>query len=291
MKFRRLTPAETHLALARTRLKTIYPGADDDQVAEMIRTVPTHYGMKLTDYVAVMNRRVFSIFDDFDHYTDGTIWTKGVTSSGAVAAQSHINGWLNFASSTTQYSEAWIKSTNANYILTAGMPLMYECRLNYQEANTNECNIFAGVCDSFATALIANGGDVASSFNGVGIYKIAGSTVWKTVSSNGTTQNKNTSTQTTLFTATTPAGDQILRIAVNPVPNTTSATICEVTYFVNDVQLRIQTSAGNTYPIKDEFTFPSTALRAGFYVQGGSTTAESVNLDYLAIENLRTGTT
>lgn len=294
MKFTELTPAEKRLVLAGILAKGDLRrqgnhDPDGEEVVNQILSVPTHYGMKLTEYFDLQHRRVVRVFDDFLFYVDTQMWTKAVTSSGTVAITAGINGILTLTGSTTQYSEALIKSTNADYVFTNNMPMVFECRLNYQETDTNNAAIFFGVTDSFATLLIANGGDVKSSFTGCGIYKISGSTVWKTVSSVTTTQNKNTSVTTTLQTATTPAGDQILRIAVNPI----STTVAEITYFVNDSQLRATASPGTTYPIKDQYTFASTGLRTGFYVQNGSgaTVTQPVNLDYICAENLRTGIT
>lgn len=270
----------------------LYPS--DDEVSDAIKSVPTHFGMSLTDFYDLQHRRTVNLFDDWIQYVDTQLWTKGVSGAGgaSVINSDGLNGLLTFGSGTAANGEAFVSSTRKNWIVTLNQPMVYETRINYQEANVNNAGIFVGMTDSFGAGLLAAGaGSLKASFTGFGIFKLAGVTnqnLWQTVSSVTTTHTVNvsvTSTQPNLLT--TPFGDQILRICINPI----SSTLAEVTYFVNDVQLRATASPGTTYPIKDFYTFAATKISPGCYLQGASTTAETLQNDYISVENLRSGTT
>lgn len=296
MRFRDLSPAEKRMVALCARVdarRILGPDATDEEIIQQIKTVPTHYGMKLTDFYDIAHRRTVNLFDDWITYVDTQVWTKGTAGAGSpsVTNSDNLNGLLTLATGTTANDEAWVATTRKNWIVTASCAMVFETRINYQEANTNNAAIFCGMTDSFASGLMAAGGaSLKSSFTGFGIYKIAGvsgTQYWRTVSSVTTTQTTNLSvTNTQPNVLTTAFGDQILRICVNPI----STTVAEVTYFVNDVQLRATASPGTTYPIKDQYTFASTKLAAGCYAQGASTTSETINNDYICVENLRGGT-
>lgn len=226
-------------------------------------------------------RRTFGGFDDFHHYTSGGAWTSTVEGSASITVGDAANGILTLAAiDSTDNRELYLKSTNEVFLFAEGIMQVFECRLKFTEANVSAANVGFGVANAVGNDLLVDGGGgMKTSGSFAAIYKVDGGTVWKTASSVGSTQNLSTSTKTAGGSAY-----QILRIEVCPI----SSTIAEVTYYVNDVQLLMTGGRPGQNLIKDQLTYTSaTEMQLFVALKNGSTSPESVLVDYIAWEQQR----
>lgn len=237
-------------------------------------------GKNLADiHDRLLKRRTMEVWDDFEFYTSGTTgWTSVVTGSATVAVGDGVGGLVTLSAvDSTDNRDVYIKQTNQLFKYQANTTIIGECYLQYAEANTSAANIIFGFMSSVAAnSLVDNGAGPKTSYSGAVIFKVDGGTVWKTQSSISTTQTTNT-------TATTAGGSSYtrLRIEISPI----SSTIAEVVYFVDGIQLR---DATFNKPIKDFVTYTGAAAMQLFAgLKNGSTTPESMIIDYIAGEELR----
>src|SRR5262249_25012313 len=104
---------------------------------------------------------------------------------------------------------------------------------------------------------------------------VDGETVWRCVSSKGTTQTITQSTKSA--GGTTP---QTLRVEVQPVDGSSA----EVTFYVDDEPLK--DTSGSV--IKHTVAYASAAaMQAGVCAKAGGANSEVVNVDYLSAYQLR----
>lgn len=223
----------------------------------------------------------FELFDDFLWYISPHMWTSLAADGGVTApaiVTGGVGGQVTMASGTTDNNEVAVISTNGVFKMADSKPIVFEAKVQFTEAATNAANVFAGLSSLAAANQLADDGAgpaAGTSQSTIGIYKVDGETVWRTVSQKATTQ---TATKTT----TTAGGSsfQKLRVECQPV----DATNCEVTYYVDDVLLRDT----NGYPIKDLVAYSSAAaMKAVVYLKGGSTTSETLLCDYAYAAQLR----
>ncbi len=230
-------------------------------------------GAKKVDvHDSLLKRRTFGKFEEWYEYTSAKTWTTTTTGSGAVAAAG-VGGKLTFSpTDSTDNLYVYVASTASLLLFAADKPFELETSIQFSEANTSAANVVFGCMDSVSsTAMQDNGAGPKASFSGAVIYKVDGGTVWKCCSSLSTTQ--------TISTSNTTAGGslyQTLNIKVYPV----SATVLEVTFFVNDQQLIDATSLK---PIKHQVTYTgAAAMQFLLGVKNGSTTPETMISDYAA---------
>jgi|SRR5579862_6775324 len=255
-------------------------------------------GMNLIDLPDDLEkRRNCWYWDDFFAYLDTYTWTKGQTGTGTTVAinSSKNNGWISLgnAGSTTN-AEAWFANTNTDWQLQGVKPLILEARINYQEANGTNGGIFIGFSSAFATGLLVNTTlfPKLTSMSTVGFVLAAGQTNWYVVTQIGTTQIL---TQTAQIAGV--AGDQLLRLEVKPV-----GTNVEVDFLIANAETAggadsvapvgfqqcQETASGFLKPIKHRIAYAGAAqMSGGFFVKQASTTAETLNVDYVGLLNLR----
>lgn len=178
-------------------------------------------------------------------------------------------------SGATGNNEVWIATTNKLFTAIDNRSFMAECILNYTEASTNNAGIFFGFHSAFAAGLLADTTfALGSSFSGMGIYKILGSTVWKCVTSKSATQTLSTSQLSTINT-----GYVRLRIEVQAVGDP-AQDMAEVSFFVDDLPLYDAAVTFKNQAIKHQLTYTSFAqAKLGLMVKAGTTASEIVNLD------------
>lgn len=239
-------------------------------------------------------RRGSYVFDDFHAFTNAALWTDGGTGGNtafAVTNADGVNGLLTCNTNAAANNEVWVATTRKNWLggqtlvgtNQAGGVLVFEARINYQEANTNVAGIFVGFSSAFATGLLAAGaGSLKTNMSAFGVYKLSGSTTWGLISSNGTTQLITLSDKSSVS-----SNDQILRVEVRTVPGSQ----VEVSAWLDDLPL-LDPSMPFPRPIKHRITDTSLLKMAGgVYVQAGDANAQTLNIDYIGIENLRGFTT
>ena len=183
----------------------------------------------------------FGFFEDFLWYTTAHLFTTVASDSGTVAVGDAKGGVVVVTPSdgtVGDNDESYLKSTAELFKFVAGQAIYGEALIQFSEANTDDANVFFGFADNIiADALVNNGGGMKTSFSGACIYKVDGSTVWKCVTSNGSSQ--------TISTSLTTAGGssyQKLRIEGRDVDGSNF----EVTFFVDDQPLLDSTSAGRS---------------------------------------------
>lgn len=240
--------------------------------------------MKLLELPGEVSRqRQHSLFDDFYWYISPHVWTSVISDAGSAAGGDGAGGILTIIPSdgtVGDNDETYVATTNNVFKMADDKPIVCEAKVQFAEANTNAANVFFGMADAIgANTLVDNGAGLKTSFSGFAIYKVDGGTVWKCVSSKGATQ--------TISTSTTTAGGssyQKLRIEFRPITSTTG----EITFYVDDVPLYDSAITGRNYPIKHQITFTSAvAMMLGCGVKNGSTSLETLLVDYMAGWSLR----
>lgn len=233
--------------------------------------------MKVLDHLPneLAFRNVFGFFDDFAWYISPHMWTSLAADSGTTVAisASAAAGAVTIGTGTTDNNEAALATTNKNFKFADDKPIVFEASVQYAEANTSAANVFIGLSSALAAdQLVDNGAGPATSFSGAGFYKVDGETSWRFVTSMGSTQTKSNLLNNTAGGSATA----IFRIEVNMVTSTQAEVIPKINgvQCVDSVTLR---------PIKHVVTLSSpAAMAAGVYVKCGSTSAESITVDYVA---------
>jgi hypothetical protein len=236
--------------------------------------------MKVLDLPqTVRERRMYGFFDDFEWYISPHRWTALAADAGASVAvgASAAGGTVVLTTGATDNNEAAVATTNSPFKVADDKPLLFEARVQYAEANTDDANLFAGFASGLngADMLADNGAGPKASFSGAGIYKVDGETTWRCVSSKGASQTLSQSTKTAGGSAA-----QTLRVEIQPI----DAASAQVTFYVDDEPLR--DFAGNLIAHTLAFS-GAAAMQAGVAVKAGGALSEVVNVDYLAAYQLR----
>lgn len=228
---------------------------------------------------ALRMRRQFGVFDDFLWFVTAHLWTSLAADSGASAGVGDAaGGILALVTGGTNNNEASVKSTNELFLLAAEKPLLYEARLQFSEANTDDANVAVGFANAWgADLLVDDGAGPKSSFSGALIYKVDGGTKWCFRTSVGTSYVDTVSQHT--------AGGssyQTLRIEIRQA--TAGASGLEAVPFIDGQQML----DANGKPIKHALTYTSaTEMNAGAYVKAGGANSETLNVDYIDADALR----
>jgi hypothetical protein len=140
------------------------------------------------------------LFNDFNDYTSGGLFTSGTTGGGAsVANNDGDGGILTLTTGATQNNEAWVATTRKLYTFQAGRAYRFQCELAYTEGSVNQAAIAFGFCSAFGAGMLVDTTFVpVSTFSGTIIYKVPGETVWRACTSIGTTQSVSQSVNTTI---------------------------------------------------------------------------------------------
>lgn len=237
-------------------------------------------------------RREHGLFDDFYWYISPHMWTSFVADSGSGVAlastTTNTGGVLSLTPGTTDNNECAVSTTNKPFLFLNERPLLFEAAIQYAEANTSAMNAFVGFSSVLGTAnmLLDDGAGPAASFSGAGIFKVDGGTVWKFVTSLGTTQTITTSQHTAGGSAY-----QTLRVEVRQ--GSSGASGLEAIPWLgtgtpSGATTWQQMLDANNKPIKHAITYTSAVnMQAGVYVKEGSTSAETMLVDYIGAYQLR----
>lgn len=232
-------------------------------------------------------KRDYHIFDDFTWYVTAHQWASlAADATATVTVSDARKGILAIFTDATDNNEAAVRSASECFLGVAGKPLWCEFLAQYTEANTDDANIAFGFSDAIAANLLQdNGAGPAASFSGALIYKVDGGTVWKTVSSNGTTQTIKTTALTAGGTTGGYYGNNdgyhLMGIEIGDY----TSTQMQVTYWYDGNQMRDSTY---NLPIVDTLTIASlTEMEVGAYAKAGSANAETLNIDYIAAGQTR----
>jgi len=145
-------------------------------------------GMNKPDiHDSLMLRRTSGVFDHFNNYTDGGLWTKGGI-NGTVTNADGNGGLLTLTTLATQSNTAFVATTRKNWQFVAGQPLIFQTAISYTEANVNQAGIFVGFASAFTGILTAITGVPLNPCSACGIFKKPGDTLWSAFTSVGATQ-------------------------------------------------------------------------------------------------------
>lgn len=222
-------------------------------------------------------RNQFTIQDDFLRDVDAADWVTTLTDSGTASVGDAVGGVIALVPSdgtVADNDEAYIESANEVFKFAADKPLLFEARVQYAEAATDDANILVGLLDAVgANSLQDNGGGPPSSYSGAVFFKVDGGTRWQVETSNSTTQTTDdlVSTNTNnLSRKTQTAGGsayQTLRIEFMPY----SSTNAYVSFFIDGVQVA-----------QHDYIFTSaTEMQIGIGVKNGGANNETLNVDYV----------
>ena len=225
-------------------------------------------------------RQNFEVFDDFSNYGSAEAnWTNLAADGGVTAfAESDAeHGRIQGQTAATNNNEIMARSTNEVALFQADGAMIFESRIQYSEANTDDANVAVGMGDAAGANVLLDDGAGVGSFNSAAlIYKVDGGTVWRCGCINNGTTKDTVSVQT--------AGGssyQTLTIEVRDIDGTN----IEVTYFLDQKPL----TDSNNKAIKHTLAFASATemrLIAG-YIKAGSANNETLNIDYTYFRGLR----
>lgn len=224
-------------------------------------------------------RREFGLFDDFLWYVTAHLWTLVATDSGTAAVGDAAGGVVTLNpsdGSVADNDEVYLKSTAEVFLFAADKPLVFEARLKWTEANTDDANVIAGVMSAVgANSLLDNGAGPAASYSGAVFFKVDGGTGWNFETSLGGTQ-----TTTALHSDHAPAAAyQTLRIEARE-----QGGVIEIVPFIDGKQC-LDT---NGRPVKHTIALGSpTEMNAVVGAKNGDTNQESILVDYVAAYQLR----
>jgi hypothetical protein len=231
----------------------------------------------------LLTRNQFSVTDDFTRDVDSADWATTLTDSGTASVGDAAGGILAIVPSdgtVADNDEAYVESANEVFRFTADKPALFEARVQFTEANTDDANVLVGLMDAVgANALVDDGAGPKSSYSGAVFFKVDGGTVWQAETSNSTTQTTNELTAANVNNlakrAVTAGGAayQTLRIEYMPY----SATNAYVSFFVDGVLVA-----------QHDYIFTSaTEMQIVFGVKNGSANNETLSVDYVSCTQSR----
>ena len=92
-------------------------------------------------------RNQFTIQDDFTRDVDSADWVTTISDLGSVAVGDAASGILALVPSdgtVADNDETYVESANEVFKFTADKPLLFEARVQFTEANTDDANILVG---------------------------------------------------------------------------------------------------------------------------------------------------
>lgn len=229
-------------------------------------------------------RRTHFIWDDFQWYISPHLWTSLAADGGtSLAIATGAGGILALTTGATDNNETAVKTTNSPFLMAANAPLIYEARIQWTEANTDDANVAVGLCDSAgANLLVDDGAGPKTSYSGAMLYKVDGSNVWKFNSSKSTTQTTSTSA-----IAAGGSAYQVARIEFRPY-STTALWAVPFIDAGDGLGMQQLVDATTGIKIKHSVTFASAAAMQPFaYNKAGAANSEVLNVDYIGCAQLR----
>lgn len=217
-------------------------------------------------------RRQFGFHEEFNEFVTGDLGTSLAADAGSsVAVGDEVGGVITITTGGTDNNEAMWKSTKELFKFANNKPLVFEARVQFTEANTDDANVFVGLADAAgANLMVDDGGGSKSSYSGVAFLKVDGATRWSIQSSVGSSKTTTDLTATNSIdkTAKTAGSSsyQTLRIEFIPI----SSTEADVNFWIDGVQVG-----------KHSLTYTSaTEMQAALYIKAGGSNSEVLKADY-----------
>lgn len=218
--------------------------AGDGKVLQM---VPNKAGWNINP----VDRAAF--FDDFFAYVNADEWTLTGDAGGSAATISGSGGQLALTSDGDDNDAYSFHTTNEIVKIEANKDGYIGARVKYVEANTDDANIFFGLTSvTTADMMVDNGAGPATTFDGLGFYKVDGGTKFGIVTSNGATQDVDADQGSALVSGTWYKLE---------AKWTCTATTATVQFFIDGVQLGVDHTI--TLTGLDEVMHLSFCLKSG----------------------------
>ncbi len=219
-------------------------------------------------------------FDDFEWYVDVHFWTADTSDDNDTtpAVNDAEHGQLTLTAVTDDNEETGIFSTKEIALFQAGCRMIFETRVKYAEGNTSAANVAMGLCDApnIDDWITDNGGALNPTGSGVAIYKLDGGTVWRG-------QVRNNSVTRDIVSEYTAGGTVFHNLTIECAP--LGDGTMDVMYFLDD---KLFTESTFHRYNKPNIAYASaTEMNIQLYLKIGSSTAETVLVDYMYYGCLR----
>lgn len=224
----------------------------------------------------LQERSLHIVADDFCKDYDAAEWISVLTDSGTASVGDAVGGIMALVPSdgtVADNDEAYLKSPNETFLFANNKPLIFEARVQFTEANTDDANVIVGVKDAVAAnTILDDGGGPAASYSGAVFFKTDGATNWQVETSlagTQTTTDLTASNANNLAKRTMTAGGsayQVLRLEFLPY----SSTNAYVNFYIDGVQVA-----------QHDYVYTSaTEMQICLGVKNGFTNLETLNVDY-----------
>lgn len=228
----------------------------------------------------IFPEKKFELFDDF-HFINTSLWTSvddGAT--GTNTANSVLGGEVSIVTAGAADDYHGLKTPSV-FQFAAGKPLRFEARVGFPEANTNNAGFAVGLTDTTTAGFLQNSnGAPVSSYTGAMFYVQGGTLLLKFRSSK-------TTTSVDSGTLATIVAGQYYRLGFDWEP--WSSTLGYLKPFVYDETAGTYTNTDGkaTDGLKQKFVPATTALLAFLSVKAGSSSAETLKVDYVSVQQHR----
>lgn len=234
----------------------------------------------LLEAIAVYNRQF-----DFE----GALQTEIHTSigGGSATALDLAAGILQLDPGSTDNGHVFVHSTKKVFKADPDKPCLMHMSAQFTDGNSGAANVCFGFVDAPAVTILGNdGAGPPADFTGALLYKLDGETVWRTITSVGTTQQKDLSVNAaggsdyhtySVYLQPVESG----RVDENGLP--ASGSNCEVVFNIDGNPLR--NSSGNI--IKHTLAYTPAVMSSFFGVKNGSANQELLNVDYQYVQQVR----
>jgi hypothetical protein len=213
-------------------------------------------------------RDQFGVFDHFNEFVTGDVWTSAVAGTGTVLHEGPGRSRMALFS-TADNDAAVLPTTHELFKFVSGKAIMAEAVVQYTEVNTDDSSVGFGFADAMAATTLADDTGAVAATDALLIFKVKNSTIWQFH-----TEINGVATTTASTTTAGGSAAQTLRIEVTP----RNSTELECRPFVDGVQLK--DSSGNK--IMHVVTLgTATDMDFGLVVKGHHANDLTVYTDYV----------
>jgi len=240
----------------------------DGQILNSTFETPLYHGVDPANWITYFDDFITVPLDDNTGFPTGfTIVSDaaGITGDLVDAA----GGFLRISATNTDNHETYLSSLNEAFIFATNKKLIFKCRIQLTEVNTDDANFIIGLSDTVgANSLLDNGGGPMASYDGAVFFKVDGTMTVQFETSNAGAQVTNASLGT--FTSGTA-------VTLGFVYDYNDGTTAYITPYINGV-------AGTAHALT---IAASTEMHILMGMKNGDTNAESFLVDYIAIAQER----
>lgn len=218
----------------------------------------------------------FVLYDEFeDNNTTKTtdVWQIVKGTGGSITMVNQSMGWISIPTAASANDYQCFFTNEPIFFFGSNVPVVWEASINVTEANTNKSSWFAGLTSVTTTGFLTNSGVPPTSYSGAVIYKTESTLNLNAQTSNGSTQNTTSSAITTVVSGQT----YIISMVCLPNNNVTGTVLYYVSTVTSNARSLVTSGSLN-------LTLASLSnMYFGFGVRAGSSSAETITLDYVQV--------